>query len=50
MTPKPVPAICSFASRDGATFFLARTFERSELWFSDDAIGISMVGEPPMKN
>jgi hypothetical protein len=21
MTPKPVPAICSFASRDGATFF-----------------------------
>jgi len=41
---------CSFAARGGAMFFLARKFERSELWFCDDAIGISVAGVPLMKN
>jgi len=40
---------CSFAARSGAMFFLARKFERSELWFCDDAISISVAGVPLMK-
>jgi hypothetical protein len=46
----PVFDACSFAARSGAMFFLARKFERSELWFCDDAISISVAGVPLMKN
>jgi hypothetical protein len=45
-----VSTLCSFAGRGGAMFFLARKFERSELWFCDDAISISVAGVPLMKN
>jgi hypothetical protein len=41
---------CSFAARGGAMFFLARKFERSQRWFCHDAISISGVGVPLMKN
>jgi hypothetical protein len=46
----PVSTLCSFAGRGGAMFFLARKFERSELWFCDDAISNSIVGVPLIKN
>jgi hypothetical protein len=51
MTQKcPVSTLCSFAGRGGAMLFLARKFERPEHWSCDDAISISMVGVPLMKN
>ena len=51
MTQKcPVSEFCSFARRGGAMFFLARKFERSQRWFCHDAISISGVGVPLMKN
>ena len=42
--------IGSFAGRGGVMLFLARKFERPEHWSCDDAISISMVGVPLMKN
>ena len=42
--------IRGFAGRGGAMFFLARKFERSQRWFCHDAISISGVGVPLMKN
>ena len=51
MTPKcPVSTLAALPARGGAMFFLARKFERSELWFCDDAISISVAGVPLMKN
>jgi hypothetical protein len=49
-TERPVSTLCSFAGRGGAMFFLARKFERSQRWFCHDAISISGVGVPLMKN
>jgi hypothetical protein len=41
---------CSLAGRGQRLFFLARKFERGELWFCATRISISLAGVPLMKN
>jgi hypothetical protein len=50
MTPKCPVSTLEALPAAGAVLFLARKFERSELWFCATPISISLAGVPLMKN